>query len=85
MEQFNTSHYNINRKEDGTLVRIDGLGGETPEMDVAYYEAQIAFHKQVVANLEAQKAKVEAFELENPFFIEEWPEASGTEEDLESL
>lgn len=66
MQEFDTSHYNINRKEDGSLVRIDGLGGETPEMDVSYYEAQIAFHEQVVANLEAQKQKVEEFLVDNP-------------------
>ena len=66
MQEFDTSHYNINRKEDGSLVRVDGLGGETPEMDVAYYESQIAFHEQVVANLEAQKQKVEDFLADNP-------------------
>ena len=66
MESFDTSKYNIQRKEDGTLVRVDGLGGETPEMAIDYYDSQIAYHEQVVANLEAQKLKVEAFELANP-------------------
>lgn len=66
MEPFDTSKYNIQRKEDGTLVRVDGLGGETPEMAIDYYDSQIAYHEQVVANLDAQKQKVEAFELANP-------------------
>ena len=66
MEPIDTSKYNLQRKEDNTIVRIDGLGGETPEMDVAYYDSQIAFHEQVVANLEAQKAKVEEWLVDNP-------------------
>lgn len=66
MQPFNTSTYNIIRKEDGTLVRIDGLGGESPEMTVDYYTSQIEYHTQVIANLEAQRLKVEEFELENP-------------------
>ena len=66
MQEFDVTKYTINRKEDGTLVRIDGLGGQTPEMDVAYYEAQIAFHEQVIANLKAQKLEVEKFERDNP-------------------
>lgn len=72
MNEFDTTKYNITRKEDNTLVRVDGLGGETPEMTVDYYDSQIALHNQVVTNLEAQKAKVVAFEIENPpFEIEE--------------
>ena len=66
MNEFDTTKYNIQRKEDNSLVRVDGLGGETPEMTVDYYDSQIAFHEQIVANLEAQKLKVEEFEVENP-------------------
>ena len=77
-EPFDTSKYNLQRKEDGTLARRDGLGGETPEMDVAYYDSQIAYHEQVVANLEAQKAKVEAFEAANPWT----PPVEAEEEDV---
>ena len=66
MEPFNTDNYNIQRKEDNTLIRVDGLGGETPEMTVDYYDSQITYHEQVVANLEAQKAKVEEFLVANP-------------------
>ena len=62
MQPFNTSNYNIQRKEDGSLVRVDGLGAETPEMTVEYYASQIDYYTQVLANLEAQKSKVEAFE-----------------------
>ena len=74
MEEFNTSLYTIQRKEDGTLVRIDGLGGETPEMTQEYYASQIAYHEQVVANLEAQKQKVAEFEADNPPVEVELPE-----------
>ena len=72
MQEFDTTKYTIERNENGSLSRVDGLGGRTPEMTVDYYNSQIAYHEQVVANLEAQKAKVEEFEADNP--IEE-PEA----------
>lgn len=74
MDVFDTTKYELQRKEDNTIVRVDGLGGETPEMDVDYYNSQIAYHQQVVANLETQKAKVEQFEADNP--VEE-PETEG--------
>lgn len=74
MPPFDTSKYTIERKEDGSLVRIDGLGGESPEMTVDYYDAQIEYYTQVLANLEAQSLKVQAFELENPAPIVEEPE-----------
>lgn len=74
MPPFDTSTYNINRKEDGSLVRVDGLGGETPEMTLDYYDSQIEYHTQIVANLEAQALKVQEFELENPAPITEDPE-----------
>ncbi|WP_154100365.1 hypothetical protein [Rhodococcus sp. YH3-3] len=66
MDPFDTSKYNIQRKEDGTLVRVDGLGGETPEMTIDYYDSQIAYHEQVVANLEAQKMKLADWLVDNP-------------------
>lgn len=66
MQEFDTSKYTIARKDDGSLVRVDGLGGETPEMTQEYYTSQIAFHNQVVANLQAQKEKLEEYERENP-------------------
>ena len=66
MQEFDVTKYNIQRKDTGELVRIDGLGGETPEMTVDYYTSQIAYHEQVIANLEAQKQKVEDFEADNP-------------------
>lgn len=66
MPPFDTSTYKINRKEGGSLVRIDGLGGETPEMTVEYYNSQIHYHEQIIMNLIAQSAKVEEFEVENP-------------------
>lgn len=66
MEQFDTSRYNIQRKLDGALVRVDGLGGETPELSLDYYDSQIAYHEQVVANLDAQKEKLADWLMENP-------------------
>lgn len=66
MEPFDTTKYELQRKEDNTLIRVDVYGGETPEMTVDYYESQIAYHEQVIANLEAQKAKVEDFLVNNP-------------------
>lgn len=66
MEPFDTTKYNIQRKEDNTLIRVDGLGGETPEMTVEYYTSQVTYHEQVIANLEAQKLKVEEFLVANP-------------------
>ena len=66
MEELDTSKYNLLRKEDDTIVRVDGLGNETPELTSDYYTSQIAFHTQVIANLEAQKAKLEQFEADNP-------------------
>lgn len=66
MEPFDTSKYTLQRKEDNTVVRIDGLGGESPEMTQDYYDSQITYHKQVVANLEAQRNKLADFEADNP-------------------
>ena len=66
MEPINTSLYELFRDESGEVKRRDGLGGESPELTVDYYESQIAFHEQVVANLTAQKEKLEAFERDNP-------------------
>lgn len=66
MNEFDTSKYTIDRKDDGSLVRVDGLGGETPEMTQEYYTSQIDFHNQVIANLQAQKEKLEEYERENP-------------------
>jgi len=76
MNEFDTSKYNISRKEDNSLVRVDGLGGETPEMTQDYYNSQIAYHQQVITNLEAQMQKVAAFELDNPA-VEVEPETEG--------
>lgn len=66
LDKFDTTKYELQRKEDSTIVRVDSFGGETPEMDAAYYDSQIAFHQQVVANLEAQKEKLEDFLASEP-------------------
>lgn len=74
MEPINTDLYTLHRKEDNTIVRIDGLGGESPELTQEYYTSQLAFHKQVRRNLEAQRDKLVEFEAENPPFEIEEPE-----------
>lgn len=66
MEHIDTSLYNVERNELGELVRVDGIGGKTPEMEVGYYSSQITYYEQVVENLKAQKLKVEEFERDNP-------------------
>ena len=66
MQPFDTTKYELQRKEDNTIVRVDGLGGETPEVTQEYYTSQIAFHEQVVANLNAQKSKLEEFLANDP-------------------
>ena len=77
MNPIDTTRYEIIRKEDGTLKRLNGNGTEDDEMTVEYYTSQIQFHTQVILNLAAQKARVEDFEAENPL--------PGEDEDLESL
>ena len=64
MQPFDTTKYTLERKSDDTIVRVDGLGGESPEMTQDYYTSQIAFHQQVVANLEAQLEKLAEFDQE---------------------
>lgn len=66
MEPIDTSKYNLIRNPDNSIVRVDGLGNEAPEMTVDYYVSQIAFHRQVITNLEAQAEKLADFEAENP-------------------
>lgn len=66
MEPIDTSLYNVERNELGELVRVDGIGGKIPEMEVGYYSSQITYYEQVVENLKAQKLKVEEFERDNP-------------------
>lgn len=81
MQPIDTSKYNLHRKEDNTIVRIDGLGGESPEMTQDYYTSQIAYHSQVVENLGAQLEKLAAFEAANPPFVIEQPEELTQEEE----
>lgn len=66
MQPINTDLYTHQRHPDNTIVRVDGLCGESPEMTADYFQSQIDFHNQVVANLEAQRDKLAAFEAENP-------------------
>lgn len=79
MQEVDTTKYNLLRKHDNTIVRIDGLGNESPEMTQDYYASQLIFHEQVIANLNAQCDKLVAFEAANPpveLEVETAPEAS---------
>ncbi|MCA4995108.1 hypothetical protein HWD35_10330 [Tsukamurella tyrosinosolvens] len=66
MEPINTTLYTLQRREGNTIVRIDGLGGESPEMTQDYYASQIEYYAQVVENLRAQRDKLVEFEVVNP-------------------
>lgn len=78
MEPFDTSKYELQRKPDGTLVRLEinqftRETYEAPEMSVEDYDArikqaqdEITKQQTIISNLEAQKAKVVEFVRENP-------------------
>lgn len=71
MQPFNIDSYTLTRKEDNTIVRVDTHGVESPELPMEYFTAQIATHTSILEDLEAQKAKLDAFELANPTIEEE--------------
>lgn len=81
MEPINTNLYTLHRKEDNTIIRIDGLGGESPEMTQDYYTSQIAYYSQVVENLGAQLEKLVEFEAVNPPFVIDQPDELNQEEE----
>ena len=66
MEPFDTSKYNIQRKEDNTIVRVFGNGFEEPELTQEQHQYNVDYHTQVASNAQAQLDKVAAFEVDNP-------------------
>ena len=66
MNEFDTTKYNIQRKEDNTIVRVFGNGHEEPEMTQEQHQYNVYFHQQIVDNSQAQLDKLKAFEDENP-------------------
>lgn len=84
MQPIDTNTYQLERV-DGEIKRLEGiLNGEkqyAPEPTEDYYNSQIDYHKTVVANLEAQKARLVAFKKENPE-PDVMPEAEGEPMDI---
>jgi hypothetical protein len=75
MQPFDTTAYTLKRYPDNRITRLFPDGHEEEELTQDFYQYQIGFHDQVLANLRAQLDKVVAFELENPPFEIEEPEA----------
>ena len=66
MNPFDTTTYELQRKEDGSIVRVFGNGHEEPELTQEQHQYNVDYHTQVASNAQAQLDKVAAFELENP-------------------
>ena len=71
MNEFDTTKYNIQRKEDNSLVRVFGNGFEEPELTQEQHQYNVDYHTQVASNAQAQLDKVAAFELDNPPIVAE--------------
>lgn len=74
MQPFDTTAYELQRKEDNTIVRVFGNGFEEPELTQEQHQYNVDFHQQIVANSQAQLDKLKAFEDENPPVEVEEPE-----------
>lgn len=66
MEPFDTTKYELQRKEDNTIVRVFGNGFEEPELTQEQHQYNVDFHQQIVDNSQAQLDKLRAFEDANP-------------------
>jgi hypothetical protein len=66
MEPFDTTAYELQRKEDNTVVRVFGNGFEEPELTQEQHQYNVDFHQQIVDNSQAQLDKLKAFEDANP-------------------
>ena len=66
MNPFDTTTYELQRKEDGSIVRVFGNGHEEPELTQEQHQYNVDYHTQVASNAQAQLDKVAAFELDNP-------------------
>ena len=74
MQPFDTTAYELQRKEDNTIVRVFGNGHEEPEMTQEQHQYNVYFHQRIVDNSQAQLDKLKAFELDNPPVEVEVPE-----------
>lgn len=77
MQPFDPTSYELQRNADNTIARLYRWGSEEDELSSEYYTDRIAQEienkARVIADLEAQRAKLAAFEAENPPFIVEEP------------
>ena len=71
MQPFDTIAYELQRKEDNTIVRVFGNGHEEPEMTQEQHQYNVDYHTQVASNAQAQLDKVAAFEVDNPPIVAE--------------
>ena len=71
MEPFDTTAYELQRKEDNTIVRVFGNGFEEPEMTQEQHQYNVDYHTQVASNAQAQLDKVAAFQVDNPPIVAE--------------
>lgn len=62
MEPFDTTKYELQRKEDNSVVRVFGNGFEEPELTQEQHQYNVDFHQQIVDNSQAQLDKLRAFE-----------------------
>ena len=65
-EPFDTSRYELLRKQDNSIVRVFGNGFEEPELTQEQHQSNVDYHTQVASNAQAQLDKVVAFEADNP-------------------
>ena len=66
MQEFDTTTYTLQRKDNNEIVRVFGNGFEEPEMTQEQHKYNVYFHQQIVDNSQAQLDKLAAFELDNP-------------------
>lgn len=77
MQPFDPTSYELQRNSDNTITRLYRWGSEEPELSSEYYTDRIAQEienkARIIADLEAQRDKLAAFEAENPPFIIDEP------------
>ena len=79
MQEFDTTAYTLQRKEDGSIVRVFGNGFEEPELTQEQHQYNVDFHQQIVDNSQAQLDKLAAFEDANPPIEIDQPEETPQE------
>ena len=74
MQPFDTTKYELQRKEANSIVRVFDNGHEEQELTQEQHQYNVDFHQQIVDNSQAQLDKLKAFEDENPPVDTERPE-----------